>query len=110
MAFERFIVPTETDPKMAVHLFIAILSEYLTGTKTAPECKTAMESYLGVSLSANESQDITDTINYITGGVKLVDKKARLDEVYRACILAEHGVWYSTQETLRTRLTWSTPS
>lgn len=112
MAFERFIVPDENqgDPKMAIHLFVAILAEYLAGEKNASQCQTAIETWLGVSLDTNEVQDISDTITYIDGGADLVNKKARLDEVYRVCIIAEHGGWYGTQASLRTRLSWSTPA
>ena len=105
MAFEKFILPEEGVPKMPLHLFVAILAEFLQGNKTSAEAKTAIEDKVGV-LSVDEAQDITDSIAYINGGVDAPAKRARLDELYRVLILAEHETWYGTQELLRIRLGW----
>ena len=111
MAFERYIIPEAgATPKMAIHLFVAILSEYLGGEKNAAETQAAIEAHLGISLDSDDQQDITDTLAYINGGADAPAKRARMDEVYRVCVISEHGGWYGTQSTLRTRLSWSTPA
>lgn len=94
---------------MAIHLFVAILSEYLQGNKTGGEAKSAIEAHLGQSLDANDAQDITDTLSYIQAGTDTFDKRNRLDEIYRVAILCEHGVWYATAVDMRNRLAWSEP-
>jgi len=109
MAFEKYILPESGVAKMPVHAFVGILSENLQGEKTGAECKTAIEDYLGVTLTTDETTDITDTLSYIQAGSDLANKSRRMDEVYRACILAETGIWYTTQALLRSRLSWSTP-
>ena len=107
MAFEKYILPGTDDPKMPVHGFCGLLAEYLDGKKTAPETKTEIERVLDVTLSADESQDITNTISYINAGADAFQKRARMDEVYRVCILAECEMYYGTQELLRARLNWT---
>ena len=61
MAFERYIIPEAgATPKMAIHLFVAILSEYLGGEKNAAETQAAIEAHLGISLDSDDQQDITE--------------------------------------------------
>lgn len=109
MAFEVFVLPGDDEPKMAIHLFIAILSEYLTANITAAQARTAIEDHLGVTLLTNQIQDITDTIAYVDGGSNITQKTLRMMEVYRVLVLAEHGSIYPTQADVRTRLSWGTP-
>lgn len=109
MAFELHIIPDEQTAKMPTHTFLAILSENLAGEKSPTECRDAIESLLGVSLTANMIADITATINYIQAGSDLAQKLARMTEVYNACMAAEGGAFYTTQGLLRARLNWSTP-
>lgn len=112
MAFEKWIIPEDSayeQNNMSIHLFVAILSEYLQGQKTANEARTAIEDHIGETLTANEAQDITDTITYINGGADTFAKRNRLDEVYRVMILGAGDTWYNTQALMRARLNWSTP-
>lgn len=109
MAFEKYILPQDDDPKMSLHLFVAILSEYLQGKKDGATAKEAIEDHLGTPLTAKETQDILDTLTYVDNGADAFEKRNRLDEVYRVMILAEGNTWYNTQSLLRTRLNWSTP-
>ena len=106
MAFEKFIIPTDNDPKMGLHLFVAILSEFLQGNKTGAESKTAIEDHLGVNLSVDETSDITAVISYINGGADTFEKRNRLDELYRVLILAESETYFTTKELLKNRLGW----
>lgn len=108
-AFEKYIVPDAGVAKMPVHAFVAILSEYLKGEKSGAECKTAIETIVGASLTANETSDITAVLAYIDNGADAAAKARRMNEVYWVCMLAEGGVWYDTQAALRTRLSWSSP-
>lgn len=116
MAFEKYFLPGADEPKMAIHLFVAILSENIAvdgvppeSRKSEAECIAALEARLGVTLTAEESQDITDTIALVNAGSGASGKKTILDEIYRVATLAEHGTWYNTVELMRTRLNWSTP-
>ena len=109
MSFERYIIKQSGVPKMGIHLFVAILSEYLQGNKTATEARTAIETALGVTLSTDEAQDIVDVISYINSGNNALNKRNNLDELYRVLILAESNTWYNTEALIRTRLGWSTP-
>lgn len=106
MSFEKYILPIDDGPKMPIHAFVAILSEYMLGSKTGAEARTAIESLLGVTLSANETSDITSVIAYIDGGNNATVKRNRMDELYRVLVLAEHGVWYNTQELLKVKMNW----
>lgn len=110
MAFEKYIIPEDDEQKnMALHLFIAILSEYLNGKKSASEAKTAIESYLETTLSTNETSDIVASIAYIDAGSDNADKLGRLDELYHALVCAAHDTWYNSLTLLRARLNWSEP-
>lgn len=109
MAFEKYILQQDDDPKMALHLFIAVISEYLNGKKTALEAKTAIESHLGVTLSTNEALDLSNAVAYVDAGVGAAAKSRRLDELYRVLVLAEHDTWYDSLTLLRDRLNWSQP-
>jgi hypothetical protein len=106
MAFEKYILPDEGQPKLPLHLFIAVISEVRNGNKTQAEAKTAFEQYLGVTLSADETTDFNSIFTYIDGGSGPFEKSNRSDEIYRVASLAEHGIWYGTQELLRTKLNW----
>jgi len=109
MAFEKYIIPEEDGPKMALHLFIAVLSEYLNNQDvTKAMGKAAFEAHLGVTLSINEALDITNSINYIDASGAMA-KALRLDELYRVLVLAEHDTWYNSLTLLRDRLNWSQP-
>jgi hypothetical protein len=109
MAFEKYVLPNEDVygeyPKLNIHMFRAILQEYLDGEQTGTACRTALESQLGVTLSTDEVTDITNILSYITGGSDLANKMNRMDEVYRVFVLAEAQVsWYDTRAEIRTRL------
>jgi len=107
MAFEKYVLPANNDPKMSIHLFVAILSEYLQGTKTSAESRAAIEEHLGVTLSTDEVQDIVSVLTYVDAGTGDFNKRNRLDELYRVLILAEHDTWYNTQELVKARLNWA---
>jgi len=110
MAFERYILPNQIEPKMPVHLFVALLSEYVGGKKVQNDLISEIETYLGVTLTTEESNDIKAVITGINSGSAKFDKREFMDDVYRVLVLAEHGVWYETRDKLQTRLGWEVPS
>lgn len=112
MAFEVFILPDEVTPneypKLNIHMFRAIIQEFLDGVKTGAECRAALEASLGVTLSTDQANDITNMLNYIQNGSDLANKMKRADESYRVFTLAEAKVsWYATRAQIRTRLSFS---
>jgi len=109
MAFEKYIIPENEDPKMPCHLFMALLSEFVGGKKIQDDILAVIASYLGVTLSTEEAQDIKLVISNIEAETGTLNKRSYSEDLYRVIILAEHGVWYETQAKLRARLGWSTP-
>lgn len=107
MAFEKYILPTGTDPKMPVHLFCSIVSEYAAGEKTKNNCLDAIEDYLDVTLTNDEKTDLQDLMNAMDSETGYVDKMGVLLDMYNVLMCAESGVWYTTKALLRTRLSWT---
>lgn len=111
MAFERYVLPDEepaAPSKLNIHMFKAIIQEFLDSQKTGLECREALEAQLGVTLTAAESNDITNMLNYIQNGSDLANRLKRSDEAYRVFTLAEAGVsWYDTRAKIATRLSFS---
>ena len=105
MALEKYIIPTE-GKRIPLHLFIAIISEVRKGNKTQADAKLAIETYIEEELTTDESTDFESIFAYIDGGASDSDKSDRSDEVYRVMSLAEHGVWFGTQELLKARMGW----
>jgi len=105
MALEKYIIP-EDGKRIPLHLFIAIVSEVRKGNKTEADAKLAIEAYIEKTLTTDESADLTSVFTYIDGGASDSDKSDRSDEVYRVMSLAEHGVWFGTQELLKARMGW----
>lgn len=106
MSLEKYFLPEQGGKKIPLHLFIAIVSEVRNGSKTEADSKTAIEAYIGETLTTDEASDLTSVFTHIDGGASGFDKSDRSDEIYRILSLAEHGVWYGTQELLRTKLNW----
>jgi len=109
MAFEVFVLPDEVTPgeypKLNIHVWRAIIQEFLDGQKSGTECRTALEALLGVSFTTSQTNDITQMLNYIQNGSDLAEKLKRADEPYRVFTLAEGRVsWYDTRAKIRTRL------
>lgn len=119
MAFEKYIFANNNTPKMPIHTLMAILSEHLTSekisSKTSTDCISAIQAVLTkadgkeIILSADEQNDILAVFTYIDASIKIETQSRRLDEIYRCCVLAEAGIWYDTEEKLRTRLGWIVP-
>jgi len=109
MAFEVYVLPDEVTPqefpKLNIHMFRAVINEFLDGEKTGAECRAAIEAQLKVSLRTDDITDITNILNYINGGADLANQLKRADEPYRVFVLAEAGCsWYDTRAKIRTRL------
>lgn len=109
MAFEVYVLPDEVTPgefpKLNIHMWRAVIQEYLDGEKTGSECRTAIEEQLGVSLRTDDVTDVNNILSYINGGSDLANKMKRADEPYRVFVLAESGCsWYDTRAKIRTRL------
>ena len=113
---EKNIIPEQNSPdkKLYLNAFRGILFEYLKGVKTSAECRTAVETIIGETLSADKITAILGILAFIDTGVDAGDKSLKLAEVFTICELAEHGVWYGDQASLRARLqqiipTWPNP-
>lgn len=110
MALENYIIPEESGqpsyPKLNLHLFRAILQEFIEGQKTGTECRAAIEWQLGVTLTTDDVSDITSMISNINAETTVPEKLAVLDEYYRCFICAENGLWYDTRDKLRIRLSF----
>jgi len=107
MSFEKYILPENGGPKLPVHAFAGIMSEYLLGNRTLLEAQTAIEGVLGVTLSANDLTDVFKITGVIDAKPGSLEKREAMDEVYRVLILAEHGVWYGDRESLRVKMGWT---
>ena len=109
MSLENYFIPEESGQpsynKLVVHTFRAILQEYLDGAKSGAECRAAIETIIGGSLTADDITDITNILAYIDAGADIEDKTRRMDRLYRVLILSESVVpWYNTRATLKDRL------
>lgn len=116
MAFERYLIRDKTDPQpsMSVHLLRALLEQFLTGGKSSSNTRLAIEEFLTrknsdipVTLTTNDTADITAVINFINNGADLFEKKNRMDEFYRILICTEARIYWVTRTDLRTKLNWS---
>lgn len=107
MAFEVYIIPaSESDKRMPIHYFNAIVNEYIAGQKTKVECLSAIETYLDVTLTNDEKSDLQTFMTAIDGETGILAKKGLADELYRVLILAEASIWYTTRALLKARLSW----
>ena len=92
------------DRVIAVHLFWDIMTEVMTGAKTAAEGKAAFEAYVGEALSSAAQADLTNIFNYIDAGSGWAGKRERADLINAAISAGQHGIWYNTRALLRTKL------
>lgn len=110
MAFEKYVIITNPeDPKMSLHLFRALIGEYIEGQKTKSEILASIEEHLGLSLSGDEASDLQALMVAIDGETKPEQKRNVADDAYRVLIIAEHHgdvSMYDTKAKLRTRLNW----
>ena len=107
MAFEKYVLPDFDEPKMATHLFRALMGEYIVAQKTKNEVLLAVEEHLGVTLTTNEKSDLQALMTAIDGETAPEEKRRVADEAYRVLVIAESDVtMYETKTKLRTRLSW----
>ena len=107
MAFEKYVLPDFDEPKMAAHLFRALIGEYIVAQKTKNEVLLAVEEHLGLTLTTDEKSDLQDLMTAVDGGSSPEEKRSIADEAYRVFIIAESGLtMYGTKSLLKARLSW----
>lgn len=106
MAFEKYLLLDNNDgPKLIVHLFRAIVQEFIEGKLNAVEARFYIEEQLGITLSQPEVNDLLILLNLINDESTKPEKMAVLDVWYRVFIIAESNCsLYDTREELKTRL------
>jgi len=100
------IIIDQEKPKnrMHIHLFKAVLSEYMTGKIDGNQAKNALETQLGQTLDAEAVTHIQTLIGLIDAETGAEAKSRKLGEIYRVLYLAEEGIIYTTAAEVKTRL------
>lgn len=101
--YERLAGGTsDTDPKIPVHAFVAILAEFARGRMTGAQAQTAINAVSGAPLTANEVTQAQALLATVAGSATA--KLARAKEIDDVLLLAEHRApGYSAAE-VATRL------
>lgn len=111
MAFEKYIFPSATlgEPRMSLHLFRAILGEYIAGKITKTQARAAIEQHLGLVLTTNEVNDLVSVMTAIDGETGFLNKMVKAEDLYRVLVIAEFSsevTLYNTKAKLKARLSW----
>lgn len=116
MAFEKYILPGEDEPKLAISLFVSLLGEYIRGKITALQAKTYIEEALtsdnggdAVTLDASDITDLNAIVSLIDAASGAVAKELVILEIRDVFEIAENNDidLYSTRADLKTRLNFS---
>ena len=96
--FER-LFPTDTETgNIAVHAFMAAITDYIAGETTRAQITAAW------SLDAEAQVDLTALYNHIDGLSTKADKVVFALEFDAVMLLAAHGLKYTTKSVFKTRL------
>jgi hypothetical protein len=114
MAFEKFILPSGTDPKMAIHPLMALVTEYIMGQMTKLEVLAQIEAHLShkagttITLTADEKSDLQAWMTAVDGQTTTEEKMSVANDTYRVLIIAETGgmTTYDTAAKMKARLSW----
>lgn len=79
------------EPKISIHQFMAAIAEFKRGRVTGPQIATAF------SLSAEEIVELT------TLRARVTSDALTAEEIHDVCLLAEGGLAYNTEATMKTR-------
>lgn len=107
MAFEKYIIGDETVVKrMSIHLFRALVQEFIVEQMIKTAVLADIETHLGVTLTNDEKSDLQALMDAIDLETGTPDKSALAEEMYHVFIIAREGESYNTKALLKTRLSW----
>ena len=112
MAFDRYILPSDEDPKLSVVTFTQLLREYVRGQVTAGEVKTQIEGALTadfgseVTLDSGDISDLTTLVGLIDVEPTTATKLLKTIEIEDILSIAENRRFslYNSRAKIRTRL------
>jgi len=107
MAFEKYIIGDETVVKrMSIHLFIALVNEFICDQLSKNDVLSDIESHLNVTLTNDEKSDLQDLMDAIDNETGTPAKSVLSEEMYHVFIIAFEGERYNTKALLKTRFNW----